>query len=422
MLKDAQGLAVTTDSPQAIVAINEFTEQALCYGRHAETVLLKGIAADPRCALLQAYAAGYYLSQENRLDRERALSHLTQAQVRLEQVTQRERLFIDAIAAWAKGNIDQAIAHHEALAQVFPQDLLSVQQGQYHYFYRGDSARLLKIAERVLPEHQDKPHLPLLYGMVAFGLEQCHQLDQAEAMGRLATRLHRQNPWAHHAVAHVLDTQGRYAEGVAWMESVADTWEHCNSMLYTHNWWHVALFYLAQGNTSAVLRLYDQQVWGKARKETPKDQVGAISLLLRLELKGIDVGRRWHLLGRYLKARVEEHALPFQDLHYVYGLTRAGQPDLAETMIEDMARHAQTLDPIQQRRWSYLAVPAAQGLASHARGHWGSAVAYLKPVLPHLEQLGGSHTQRRLFQQLYQQAVVRSQMNSRFAVSAALCT
>ncbi|HEY9735169.1 MAG TPA: tetratricopeptide repeat protein [Trichocoleus sp.] len=422
MLKDAQGLPVATDSLQAVAAVDDFVDQALRYGRQAKTVVLKGLAADPNCALLQAYAAAYYLSQENQVDRARAAGHLVQAQRGLDRVSRREQLFIGAIAAWANGSIDQAIAHHEALAEDFPRDLLSVQQGQYHYFYRGESAHLLKIAQSVLPANRESPRLPLLYGMVAFGLEQCHQLDQAESLGRLATELDRNNPWGHHAVAHVLDSQGRWAEGIAWMESLAPTWESCNSMLYTHNWWHVALFYLAQGNGAAALKIYDQHLWGKARQESPKDQVGAIALLLRLELKGINVGRRWQSLARYLKARVEEHALPLQDLHFVYGLTRAGQRELAEAMVEDMSRHAQTLDPDQQKLWLAVTVPAAQGLIAHAQGQWGSAAAYLKPVLPHLARLGGSHTQRRLFQQIYQQAVARAQTNFRFAASAAVCS
>ncbi|MBD2258268.1 tetratricopeptide repeat protein [Pseudanabaena sp. FACHB-2040] len=422
MLKDAQGLPVTTNSPQAIAAINGFVEQSLRYGRHTETLVLKGITADPNCALLRAYAAAYYLSQENEVDRARAEQHLAQMQSGLDRVSRREQLYIRAIAAWASGNFDQAIADHEALALAFPQDLLSVQQGQYHFFYRGESARLLELAQSVVLAHRESPRLPLLQGMVAFGLEQCYQLDEAERLGRLATKNYRHNPWAHHAVAHVLDTQGRCNEGIAWMEGLADTWEYCNSMLYTHNWWHIALFYLAQGNAAAALRLYDQHIWGKARRESPKDQVGAIALLLRLELKGVSVGRRWHSMVRYLKARTQEHALPFQDLHFVYALARAGQQSLAEAMIEDMDHYAQTLDSIQCQRWCNLAIPAAEGLVAYARGCWSSAATYLKPVLPHLDQLGGSHTQRRLFQQIYQQAVLKSQMNSRFAASAALCS
>jgi hypothetical protein len=48
------------------------------------------------------------------------------------------------------------------------------------------------------------------------------------------------------------------------MEGLADTWESCNSMLYTHNWWHVALYYFSLGNFERVLDLYDTQIWGHA--------------------------------------------------------------------------------------------------------------------------------------------------------------
>jgi len=44
MLKDSQGLDVTTDSPSAIARINRFIEQSLSYGNAAETALEFGVA------------------------------------------------------------------------------------------------------------------------------------------------------------------------------------------------------------------------------------------------------------------------------------------------------------------------------------------------------------------------------------------
>lgn len=65
---------------------------------------------------------------------------------------------------------------------------------------------LLRIAQTVLPADSDDPYL---HGTIAFGLEQCHQLEAAEQWERRVTEMQRQNPWAHHAVAHVLEMQGR---------------------------------------------------------------------------------------------------------------------------------------------------------------------------------------------------------------------
>lgn len=404
MLTDSQGLEVTTNSPDAIAAIDRFVEQSLSYGNDA-LAILKGIEADPTCVIAHAHAAAHYLSLETAEARSQAAPHLKAAKKYLAQANEREKLYVWAIEAWATGAIDQAIAYHEAIAEKEPHDLASVQRGQYHYFYLGNKEGLLDIAEKVLPASLENHYL---HGMVAFGLEQCHRLEEAELEGRKATAMNRHDPWAHHAVAHVMETQGRVDEGIAWMESLSDTWENCNSLLYTHNWWHIALYYLEKKEIQKVLELYDTQIWGRAWKESSKDQIGAISLLLRLELRGVEVGDRWQTLGTYVTARIHEHALPFQDLHYVYALARAGQADLVTEMLLSMQAYANTRLPYIQRTWTEVAVPAARGMAAHAIADWSTVITELGSILPRLYAIGGSHAQRDLFEQVYLDAWLRT--------------
>ncbi|WP_460205025.1 tetratricopeptide repeat protein [Scytonema sp. NUACC21] len=324
-------------------------------------------------------------------------------------MTEREQLYIQAIAAWAAGAIDISIALHEEITQEFPRDLISVQQGQYHCFYLGDKERFLKIAQKVLKENRDNHYL---YGMVAFGFEQCHKLAEAEALARLATTINRHDPWAHHAIAHVMETQGRVNQGIAWMESHADTWENCNSMLYTHNWWHIALYYLEQRDKEKVLNLYDTHVWGRAQKNSPKDQVGAIALLLRLELCGFQVGERWKELSGYLFPRLYEHALPFQDLHYVYALAKAGRSEWLIQMQQSMEKQVATANSYLRQHWFEVAIPAARGMVAHATGDWSTASTILKPLLPQLYKIGGSHAQRVMFERVYRDALLQTENRS----------
>lgn len=405
MLSDAQRFDITTQAaegiPQVIAALNTHTEQCLAYGNQAESTILSAIAGDPTCILANAHAAAYYLAQENAIDRQQALPYLAKAKRHLANANERERLYVLAIESWAMGRIDRAIAFCEELVVKFPHDLLAVQRAQYHFFYQGDKLGLVNIAETALKFNPDNH---FLMGMLAFGLEQCDRLPEAEQIGRLAVEMNRYDPWAHHAVAHVMETQGRYDEGIVWMESLADVWESCNSMLYTHNWWHVALFYLTKGKAAKVLSLYDDRIWGKAQKSSPKDQVGAISLLLRLELKGINVGKRWHELSSYLTPRIHEHALPFQDLHYVYALARADRLDLALEMLSSMEVHASTVQPCLEKAWKEVAIPTAKGAIAHAIGDWKKSSRLLNPVLPHLYKIGGSKAQRILFEQIYTHA------------------
>ena len=415
MLQDSQGLDVSTDSPETIAAINRYTDQALAYGKDA-VAIFQGIAADPECAIANAHAAALYLSQERAQSRCQALPYLQAAKRYKDKATEREKLYISAVEAWAAGAIGQSLAYLEILTEKFPRDVVAVQMGQYHYFYQGNPEALLAIAEKVLPTNPENHYL---HGMIAFGLEQCHRLEEAEMMGRLATAMNRNDPWAHHAVAHVMEMQGRLEEGIAWMESLSDAWENCNSMLYTHNWWHVALYYLEQQDFQKVLSLYDTHVWGRAWKDSSKDPIGAISLLLRLELRGLDVGdslrdsfaSRWQELALHLAARIHEHALPFQDLHYIYAFSRAGQTEQVTEMLLSMQAYAKTADPSVQKIWNEVAVPAARGMAAHAQGKWERAIAELGSILSRLHTIGGSHAQRDLFEQIYLDAWLRAEQN-----------
>ena len=415
MLRDAQGLVVTTDSPIAIAALNCAIDQSLCYGNGLKAALLQGNVADQECALIHAYTAAYYLSQEEAVSHQRAIPHLAAAQRRLGDLSERERWTVQAISAWATGDIKRAIFRHNAIIEKYPQDLLAIQQVQYHHFYRGESTLLLTAAVRALPAN---PESHYLYGMLAFGLEQCHRFLNAEAAARQAVAINRHDPWAHHAIAHVLDAQNRIDEGIEWMEHHTDTWERCDSMLYTHNWWHLTLYYLAKRAFQTVLNLYDVHLWGRARKDSPKDQVGAIATLLRLELLGVDVEHRWQAFSAYLAPRLHEHFLPFQDLHYVYALARMEQAEQVTNMLHSMQQHAQTAHPYWRSTWTEVAMPAANGVVAYAAGNWSEAIVHLKPILPRLHEVGGSQTQRALFQQLYLDARLKDENRRVICVSS----
>ena len=238
--------------------------------------------------------------------------------------------------------------------------------------------------------------------------------------------MNRKEPWAHHALAHVMLTQGRLTEGLQFMQHSSDTWTGLNSFMVTHNWWHWALFAIDLGMDDAVLRVYDQRVWGVV-KAYSQDQIGAVSLLARLELAGVDIGDRWQDLADYLTTRTHDQVLPFLDLQYLYGLARAGRPeaDLLMANIEVFCTVAPcsapdaigsarqvaftiTADGAAADVWQHVCVPAGRGLLAHARGDYVAAVEMLGSALPRLMEIGGSHAQRDLFEQIYLDALIRS--------------
>lgn len=201
-------------------------------------------------------------------------------------------------------------------------------------------------------------------------------------------------------------TEGRIEEGRAFMQDVSTTWTGLNSFMETHNWWHLALFLIEQGRDADALDLYDRHVWGVC-KPYSQDQIGAVSLLARLELAGVDVGDRWQDVSDYLAARVHDQVEPFLDMQYLYGLARAGRPE-ADELLGAVEAHAPTAPAISRDAWQRVAVPACRGLLAHARGEPARAAEHLGTALPRLLEIGGSHAQRDLFEQIYIDALVRS--------------
>jgi tetratricopeptide (TPR) repeat protein len=400
MATDLLGNPVTPDGDGATLAmLDDFVEGFLASEARATNILA---AADDPTPLVQACIAAVQMFAECDGASAAARPFIERASAGIDRVTPREQRFIQAIAAWVDGDIPRAISVHEAQAREHPRDLASLTLGHYHLFNRGDAPGMLRIALAALPAAAD---VPWLHGMLAFAWEQCHALEQAEAAARRAIAMRRKEPWAHHALAHVMLTQGRIHEGHAFLADVSRTWTGLNSFMVTHNWWHQALFALELDRADEVLALYDHRVWGVAKAYT-QDQVNAVSLLARMELAGIDVGDRWQDLADHLAARTSDQVLPFLDMQYLLGLARAGRPE-ADRLLRNIEARAVAADPADAS-WRDVCVPASRGLLAWARGDHALAVRELGQALPRMLEIGGSHAQRDLFSQVHLDALVRS--------------
>jgi len=403
MIEDWRGNPVTAERPETVAAIDTFAREFLGYGLNAAEVL-KAATAEPDCVMANALSAALFLFLEDARAPDLARPYIDAASGNRERATRRERLFLDAIAAWAARDALRAAALHDAIAEEFPADIVSAKLGQYHRFNRGDFDGLLRIAERVFPANRD---LAYMHGMIAFGYEQTHRLAEAERAGRRAVEMLPREPWAHHAVAHVMETQGRVDEGIAWMKSHAPSWADCNSFMLTHNYWHLALFHMDRDEPDQALELFDRRVWG-AFKEYSQDQINAISLLWRLELRGLDVGERWADLSEHVAARGPEHVEPFHDLHYVYALARGERISTLDRLMTSLRDHCAARREGPDRFWPDVALPAARGVVAYAQGDHATAFARLREVQPRLHEIGGSHAQRDLFVQTFLDAALRS--------------
>ena len=400
-MQDCLGNELSSASAHSLAGVDDFISGFLGYQTRAVNVLAAADAA-PDALMAQIYAGMLMMFSESSDAPERARPYLDRAHARAADGTEREQMNLAMLAAWVAGNLPKALAIGEEIVTAYPRDLAALKLHQTFNFNRGNAPEMLRLARMAEPHNADNPHL---LAMLAFGYEQCHLLSKAEAAAWRALEFDRTQPWAHHALAHVMLTEGRVTEGIGFMQDASETWTGLNSFMLTHNWWHLALFHISTGETDKVFALYDSRCWG-VEKDYSQDQIGAVSLLARMELAGMDVGDRWEDLGAHLKARETDTLQPFMTMQYLYGLARAGLPE-ADRLMQAVVDRAAGAAPFERLVWAEVALPACRGLLAHARGDYGTAVGQLGLAMPRMMEVGGSHAQRDLFAQVLLDAHIR---------------
>jgi tetratricopeptide (TPR) repeat protein len=395
---DFLGNPVSGGDATALAAVDDFARAFLAYEARAGQVL-KAAAAHPGHGLLNLYAGAIFMLLESPGARQRARPMLARA--RAAPLNERERRTADFLAAWIDDDVERAMTLGEAVTDAWPRDLAMAKLVQYLAFGQGDAGRMLTSA---LAARAAAPEIAQAHGMAAFGYEECHRLADAERAAREALEMTPREPWAQHAIAHVMLTEGRIDEGARFMEAASATWDGLSSFMATHNWWHLALFYLSQGRAEAVLAAYDDHCWA-GDKDYSQDQIGAVSLLARAEMAGIDVGDRWGEVAERIAARGLDTEQPFLALQYLYALVRAGRGEAPALLAAIRGRTATAVGPASGV-WADVATPTAEGLAACLAGQYPEAIRELARALPRLAQIGGSHAQRDLFEQIWLAALM----------------
>ena len=401
MAKDWLGNEVTVGAPETLAGIDDFLEGFLAYENKAVNIV-PAADADPDSAIANAYAAMLNMFLESPAAPTLAAPYMQRAEAAAERATPREQAGVKAIRAWLDNDMPKAIALSREIAAAWPTDLAIVKSCQYHCFNLGNAPGMLAVAEQAAPANEAVPYM---HGLLAFAYEQCHLLEEGEAAARKAIAMKRKEPWAHHALAHVMLGQGRTEESRDFMTEMSETWTDLNSFMSTHNWWHLALNHIGMGSLDRALEIYDRHVWG-IWKEYSQDQIGAVSLLLRLELAGQDVGTRWQDVADHLAAREHDFVQPFLTMQYLYGLARAERPE-ADRLLANLRAFVAEAPAFAAAAWRQVALPACEGLLAHARGRHAEVLEALGLALPRMTEIGGSHAQRDLFEQVFLDSLIQ---------------
>lgn len=407
MQNDPRGLPLSTDNADAVTQFNHAVDGLLHYKLDVGDRVKAALAADPDFVMGHVLRGHLLLGFYNNALLPSVGRSLASAEALRPGATEREQLHIDVLAALHGGERVEAGRRYDALLEKHPHDLLALRLSHGNYFWQGDRENLRDCVTRVLPHWDEQvPGQHFLLGMLAFGQEECGQYEEAERNGRAAVERDPQDHWATHAVAHVMEMQGRHKDGIAWLGSHQTRWTGHNNFVF-HLWWHKALFHLEQEQFGEVLRLYDEEI----RREPSDfylDLQNAISLLWRLELLGLEVGGRWEELAEQSAQHIQDQALPFNDLHYVMALLRAGRVQEAEQLVEALRSFSMQGGRNHAASVAEVTLPVCEALLAWHQQDYATAAARLGPVSTTLYRTGGSHAQRDVIAQTLVEATLRA--------------
>ncbi|ASP35725.1 tetratricopeptide repeat protein [Labrenzia sp. VG12] len=407
-LSDQFGYDLTLSDRDALAAWNDTVRAFLAHGKttpqHLETCL--GLAPD--FALGHA-ARGLFcllLGRRELFATAGECLSIARNSARQTPLTTRETAVVDALDAWLQGFPSRSADLLDAELVKVPEDALMMKLVHAIRFVLGDAAGMRQSIERIQSAYNENhPAYGYLLGCRAFSLEETGDYRQAEASGRRGLEFARDDAWGLHAVAHVHDMTGRSEEGAGWLENHPDGWAHCNNFGY-HVWWHLALMYLDQGNADRALALYDTDI-RKDKTDDYRDISNAASLLVRLELEGVDTGSRWDELALLSDKRAEDGCNVFADLHYLLALLNGGRRMGADRLLAGLKQRAQSETDIG-RITAETGLPTGLGLEQYRKGNYASAFTLLTSARDNLYLVGGSHAQRDVFERITIDAALRA--------------
>ncbi len=392
--------------------LGHWTETQMAFLAHGASTpdhLAKTLAADPEFALAHA-VKGLFMLLLGRRELVQTAQDAADAARLADQsrpVSTRERAFLTALDAWLGGHPSKAVALLDQVLLTNPDDPLAMKISQAIRFVLGDAQGMRRSVEQVMPAYGDDHRARgYLMGCHAFALEETGEYGRAAAAGSAALEISPDDAWGLHAVAHVYDMLAEPQKGLTWLKGREAAWAHCNNFRY-HVWWHKALMHLDLGQTDVVLDLYDTLIRAD-KTDDYRDISNATSLLMRLELEGIDVGQRWDELAETSAARTDDGSLIFADLHYLLALIGGRREDATAKLVSRIAEDGARGQDEAAMRMATPGTAAALGLEAFGEGDYTTAFRGLSKARKHMQLAGGSHAQRDVFERLTIDAGLRA--------------
>lgn len=312
------------------------------------------------------------------------------AQLDCLDVSVEEEMHVRAIAAAAHGDYAGAGRLYDEILAQAPDDLLALAVAQVFDYYLGNPhSQCARTAKALKASKAGMPGYAAVLALHAYALQECGDYEGSEEAAQRALAL---DPWsvrAHHAMAHVMEMQGRFEAAIRWMGARSGFWAGAGAAS-THLWWHIALYHIALGAPERSAAIHDHRI----QRATLSELIDGSALLWRLYLGGMDLSRRWQALATRWAAHAEDAHCAFNDLHAMMAFVGAGRSDLAARLLAALERRLWKPWGANHDMTRLVGLPACRALAAFGEGDYAAAERLLRALPPVAHRIGGSHAQR----------------------------
>ena len=412
--KDKYDLEVTCSGDAAMQAYLSGIECSLRFDQPGITELAEAVKLDEEFALAHA-ALGRQLFTHGR--GKESAAHFKIALSLKGRVTQREQGAITVIEAAARAD-PQAIAMAQSHVAVWPQDIFVLAHllGPFGLLafsgtqdWHAQNIALLEATESAYPS-DDWWHITT---RGFFGAEQ-GQLEQARRDCERAWSIS-ENANCAHSLAHLHFEAGALEEGRAFINDWVSKYGSQSDMRH-HLIWHLSLLDLDGGvDASRIFDFYDRELDPRVNDPTPLETLcDNASFLWRCHLAGQEIPATvCEEMLQYAEASFGTCGFAFADTHRA--MAAALHPD--DEKLKDLVQQLREVSQTFGTRAAECVMQFAEAFGAFANAAYDDAVGLLEPVVADSFLIGGSNPQRRIVEDTYLEACMRT---ARFAQARAI--
>ena len=393
MAHDPRGVPISYSNVDAIEGLELAIETSLSFRGDACAVIDAVLEDHPDFIMGWLFKVGWLTqAMETRIYPD-MVAALGEAEKRITKANDREKGHFAAVKAWVQGDFYSAVQHWEKVLSQYPLDLFALELVHYTDVLLGDVVGQRDVVARVFNLWDESiPGYEFVLGFYAFGLEENNDYFKAEEMGREALAIRPDNPYAVHAVSHVMEMRGRQAGGIRFMASQVGNWGTSN--FANHLWWHTALYHLDLEQHDKAYAIFDEHLDSRRKDGGKYEELDAAALLWRLNLVGGKSGDRWAHLADKWEPAASDTLYAFNDVHAMMTFVSDDRVEAQKTLLNANERYVANASDANVAMSREIGMPFCLAMQDFKKENYGTCVDRLLPVRYMTHRLGGSFAQR----------------------------